>query len=833
MAYAVPYAAPVQPGETGAPVVADLAEPVVADVAEDAIADVAEDVAPAIAEVPADLPASVPDAEPDMTEETAASHAETDIESDTMSGDASNAEEQYQDDLETAGMTAAFDAEDMAPEEAAADATAEHDAPAEYDEGADEAVAETIDEAVAGLEDAEAAPALPDVTAVPAEEAQEPAGFVASEAEEEWPAEEPAETPAWTAEAHGAPAEAPEEADTDRLIAATLAGLDDAQAPGGQPEFDAPEADVDAEAEEGDEDLKSLFADAEKPAPETEPVPTGAREESGTQSRPATHIAPWWWPAAQHGPEAGAGTQAPGRDRELADPRMADEADAGDDWSGNLWDEDALAVNAVPSGDVQPEVTHEAWDRLIAATDDDDAAVRPESKARTASVAHATIAAALAAARAASARRDMDADDDGEEEDIDVGDRLPEARVAHPVTDDAQTDDDEAAPAGGNVADDIDAESESVADAAYDTDDAAAAETAQEPDPQTLIAAVTRDLGETGLEPDEAARLAAELAEIEREAAPLRRRDGSGRMLLETEARADDASVERLLRKVDSEISQAEARRRQDTLTHLKAAVAATRADDATGTPRPDPKTPVLDRFRRDLADAFGARASKPARADAAAAQEAAPAELVPVPRRPEARNDIRTRRPEAPELDSLSGEASLSDVAEPIRPLRPALRTTPEGAETLSRTSDAERSAPLVLALAQRVDRGGDAGDADGGAYPVRPQRAAPAAQAGGAGADGAFAAFAARLGATELPDVLEAAAAYAVQMEGLAEFSRPQIMRRAASLGFESRSQRETALRAFGGLLREGRIIKARRGMFALPPGSRFLDEARRIAS
>jgi hypothetical protein len=64
----------------------------------------------------------------------------------------------------------------------------------------------------------------------------------------------------------------------------------------------------------------------------------------------------------------------------------------------------------------------------------------------------------------------------------------------------------------------------------------------------------------------------------------------------------------------------------------------------------------------------------------------------------------------------------------------------------------------------------------------------------------------------------------------DGLDGFNRPQLMRLAAA--DEAADTREAAMAAFGALLREGRIVKARRGMFMLPEGSPMLAQARKAA-
>ncbi|MBE2276385.1 MAG: hypothetical protein IAE87_08825 [Rhodobacteraceae bacterium] len=92
-----------------------------------------------------------------------------------------------------------------------------------------------------------------------------------------------------------------------------------------------------------------------------------------------------------------------------------------------------------------------------------------------------------------------------------------------------------------------------------------------------------------------------------------------------------------------------------------------------------------------------------------------------------------------------------------------------------------------------------------------------------------GDFAEFAERLGATELPNLLEAAAAYATCVEKREHFTRPLLMRRLIQ---GEGISREDSLRSFGTLLREGRIEKVSRGQYALPDDSPYLVEARKIA-
>ncbi len=89
-------------------------------------------------------------------------------------------------------------------------------------------------------------------------------------------------------------------------------------------------------------------------------------------------------------------------------------------------------------------------------------------------------------------------------------------------------------------------------------------------------------------------------------------------------------------------------------------------------------------------------------------------------------------------------------------------------------------------------------------------------------------FAEFVQEMGATELPELLEAAAAYTAFVEGRKEFSRPQLMRRVANFEQEGFT-REAGLRSFGQLLRQGKIQKLKRGQFTIADDTRFNPEAR----
>ena len=185
-------------------------------------------------------------------------------------------------------------------------------------------------------------------------------------------------------------------------------------------------------------------------------------------------------------------------------------------------------------------------------------------------------------------------------------------------------------------------------------------------------------------------------------------------------------------------------------------------------------------------------------------------------------------------------------DLERVVRPCRPAPAT---GGSTKPAEAPA-RPAPLMLLSEYRVDRPKTAEPAapSGPVTPVRPRRIATSNLALSdedededdleddgnnifAGSKG-FAEFAEKLGASALPDLLEAAAVYAAHVEGRPHLSRPQMLRQVQGMLAQDETSREDQLRAFGTLLRQGRIEKVKRGQFAVKSTSRYLAEAQKMA-
>ncbi|PTW49662.1 hypothetical protein [Rhodovulum kholense] len=170
-----------------------------------------------------------------------------------------------------------------------------------------------------------------------------------------------------------------------------------------------------------------------------------------------------------------------------------------------------------------------------------------------------------------------------------------------------------------------------------------------------------------------------------------------------------------------------------------------------------------------------------------------------------------------------------------PTRPYRQALAEVVRGDRETSADGDRGRLAPLILVTEQRIDEPKEI---------ARSETAAPAESSATLRLDTPvlpatetrLRAFAADLGAhdpTDLAGLLEAGAAYLMRQEGVAYFTRPQVIELARSIAGDG-FQREDMLRAFGIHLRDGRFRRLRRGQFVMDDvaGGREDRSANRIA-
>ena len=268
---------------------------------------------------------------------------------------------------------------------------------------------------------------------------------------------------------------------------------------------------------------------------------------------------------------------------------------------------------------------------------------------------------------------------------------------------------------------------------------------------------------------------------------------------------AEASAVNRLMDQAKSEMGDEDTRRRQSAIAHLKAAVAATEADRrVTGSTGPKPEE-RLEPYRNDLD-----RVVRPRRpVSSAAAQTATAPEMAAKP----APTPTPLVLVSAQRIDRAP-EPAIDAAPRPVMPVRPRriAVASPQPAPALE-------PAPTVMQEPDQTDL-----DEDDILAPGETDNVFADATS--------FQDFADQLGASALPDLLEAAAVYCAEVLQRPEFSRPLVMRQLSALPGQSGTEREDYLRGFGTLLRQGRITKVKRGMFALTDRSPYLAEARKIA-
>ncbi|MBN2631438.1 MAG: hypothetical protein JXR75_12970 [Rhodobacteraceae bacterium] len=286
----------------------------------------------------------------------------------------------------------------------------------------------------------------------------------------------------------------------------------------------------------------------------------------------------------------------------------------------------------------------------------------------------------------------------------------------------------------------------------------------------------------SALSPEAEAALAAELAALESEApgatgAPAQQAQTSTATPRGL-APAEEVAVDRLMQEASTQMAGPDTKRRLSAIAHLKAAVAATIAErKATGNTLAANGSQRLGAYRDDLE-----RVVRPS----PVSDRPAPLVLV---------SEQRVDRP-APVA------APQPAVVRPVRPQRP-----------VSSTMAAAANATLDDDLDLDDDAEDCAEDCDINIFDP----------------DSAFPEFAEKIGANDLPKLLEAAAAYIACVEGRDSFTRPQLMRHVAAAN--DQISREDGLRSFGTLLRTGVIRRNRRGQFAISQKSPLLSEAKKI--
>lgn len=242
----------------------------------------------------------------------------------------------------------------------------------------------------------------------------------------------------------------------------------------------------------------------------------------------------------------------------------------------------------------------------------------------------------------------------------------------------------------------------------------------------------------------------------------------------------EEVAVSRLLEETNSKLEGPEHRRRRSAIAHLKAAVAATVAE-------------------RRL--------------------------------KPKSSRDVEAE---------AEKDAYRQDLAEVVRPTSPMPNETgPKGEDDTdapSASADKSEMPPLMLVSEQRVDQIKPASEPG----IVRPRRVTKGNLAlqevpedvvlgDSSDDDGTtpdFASFVEAAKVEDENDLMEAAAAF-LSLHDEAPFSRPQIMKLVSDYAADGEDEldREDGLRAFGTLLRLGKIEKVKRGQFTISQSSRFM--------
>ncbi|PIE14828.1 MAG: hypothetical protein CSA68_09140 [Rhodobacterales bacterium] len=288
----------------------------------------------------------------------------------------------------------------------------------------------------------------------------------------------------------------------------------------------------------------------------------------------------------------------------------------------------------------------------------------------------------------------------------------------------------------------------------------------------------------------------------------LRTERASRALRKESEAESE-ADVERLLDETNAKLNTDCSTRRRSVISHLRAAVAATIAERKEHPSDDEDQSDETQAYRRDLAEAVHRERS--ADDDTQEGDVSTPLILV---------SEQRIDRPEEHAAQPAAQPEPVADSAPEA-----AAETAPKPRRVAAKPGKITPRKPGMIRPRRIV-----------ASHPEpQPTEQAPVQQPAADSSDTmlasstSFADFAAKMGATELPDILEAAAAYNAFIEGQPNFRRPQIMRRAASLTGKEQFNREEGLRSFGQLLRQGKIIKVERGRFEISENTRFKPSER----
>ncbi|MEM9579192.1 MAG: hypothetical protein AAF891_00785 [Pseudomonadota bacterium] len=327
---------------------------------------------------------------------------------------------------------------------------------------------------------------------------------------------------------------------------------------------------------------------------------------------------------------------------------------------------------------------------------------------------------------------------------------------------------------------------------------------AQQPAPEAAPSAPTPE-PQTSLSSDDEDELQRELAAVEAELAGIPTDAPQAEVLQSPSAEASaaldldqapEAEMDRLMSQTSDELDHPESKQRRNAMGHMRAAVAAARAD----------KTALIEGDGTDQTEAY----------------------------RGDLQDAVRPARPERPERPNRRAQAE-----QPVQAAPPPLKLVAEQRvdvpqETPNLPAAAVETAPQVVPAPRRRIRADNATRAAiAPEAPVQTAQPAPAKARSSnpaiiGDAEGTFQEFADEMGATELPDLLEAAAAYLAFVEGREQFSRPQLMTKVRMVQ-EDNFSREDGLRSFGQLLRQGKIEKISGGRFTVSDRISFKPDTR----
>ncbi|MGM9402025.1 hypothetical protein ACS0VU_06640 [Aliiroseovarius sp. KMU-71] len=286
---------------------------------------------------------------------------------------------------------------------------------------------------------------------------------------------------------------------------------------------------------------------------------------------------------------------------------------------------------------------------------------------------------------------------------------------------------------------------------------------------------ITGDISASAPRSELHSEIEALLSTMEAESRMDARRERRAQVFDDQESARDDTALDRILAETNTHMDDQHASRRRNSISHLKAAVQATRADKGTG-PVDGTEEQQKSVYRNDLA-----KAVKPPSPDATA-------QKTPEPQRASPLVLISEQRVKETEAEQDAAVTAPRDRL--VRPRRVNVSTTRKRSDATETDSDAE---PVFAANTDLA----------------------------------AFTTFAAHIDHDDTEGYLRAAASFVTQKSGLTHFNRPQVVKLVTKLDVPGGISREDALRSFGRLLREGEIIKVAQGCYSLTAADTTLGQ------